>query len=421
MLRRCVLAASAALALTAVVGCGSSSSKSSSSSSTSAPAASTSQSSSSTSAAGVGKGPIKILSIADTTGPTKLYGSIHEAGLEAGAAYLNSQGGIDGRKVVITHVTDNGDPTVAVTDLVKYLSSNPPPTMVDAGAEGAIATALAPELAKNKSLYAESLNDGAGTCGTNAAKTCPQQFAMQAPPLAQQQVVVNWLKQHGVKKVGMLEEAIDFTEAEAPEFKQALKAAGISEVTVTFPETATSVTPEMSELKGDGVQAIYALALGAPAGYALTARSQLGWNVPVVFDPAASSVDITKLAPAALTKNAYVDVYQASNPKADIPGRALLLKYAKPFANIGPVPLDVSGLGWDEMLVLANAVKQAGSTNPAALTKAMLNLDATAASDPDYVTAHHFKYTTTNHENIGGSTADYFIAPVGPIVDGQIK
>jgi hypothetical protein len=91
-------------------------------------------------------------------------------------------------------------------------------------------------------------------------------------------------------------------------------------VLASFPEDAVDVTPEMQELKNAGAQAVYLEGLGAPAGYALKAHANLAWNAPIVFDIAAGSLDITKLAPMSDDTNAYEDVYYEMHPRDKSPG-----------------------------------------------------------------------------------------------------
>ena len=98
----------------------------------------------------------------------------------------------------------------------------------------------------------------------------------------------------------MLEGQIDFAETEAPEFIKAIAKYGISHVTASFPSTAVDLTPQMQELKADGAQAVFMEPAG---GRGPTARSTLKWNVPVIFDIAASSLDLTKLVSPSLVKH----------------------------------------------------------------------------------------------------------------------
>ena len=125
MRSRLVMLGLAAVAAAAAAGCGSSgnsshtssSGNSSHTSSAAAVAASTGQAS---------KAPIKVLWIGDTTGPLRVYGKVQLAGFEGAAAYYNAHGGIDGHKVIVSHVSDNGDPTTSVSVLLQQLEKGTP-------------------------------------------------------------------------------------------------------------------------------------------------------------------------------------------------------------------------------------------------------------------------------------------------------
>ena len=405
--RSVAVAVTACALAIAVGGCGSSSSKGSSSSSGGG-----------TSAKTASKAPITVLSIGDTSGPTKIIGQTHYEGLEAAAAYYNSHGGIGGHHVVIHHVNDNGVATSAVSGLIQQLSSGSAPTMIDAGAEAGDSAALIPVIAK-RSLFAMALNDGTHQCQTNASVTCPNEFTLAAPSQDQQVTVANWLKQKGIKKVGILVEAIDFAQTETPSFVTALNQAGIAHTAVKFPSTSIDVTPELQQLKASGAQAVYVEALAAPAGEAFKARATLSWNVPLVFDIASASLDLTKLAPVADDKNAYEDIFDEQSPKDRSPGIPTLLKYSKPFGNITVVPLDVASTGWDELVALNAAVKEAGgSLKVKDLDAAMLKLPPT---DPNRTFSLKLGWTAKDHENVRATPKDFVVVPVGAVVNGQVQ
>jgi branched-chain amino acid transport system substrate-binding protein len=391
-------------------GCGSSSSSSSSSSASAS-------ASGSSSAAATSKAPITILSIGDTTGMTKVIGQTHLEGLEGAANYYNSQGGIDGHKIVIHHVSDNGDSTTAVSDLVQNLDSSTP-TMVDAGAEGGDAAALIPVLAK-KNVFAMALNDGTHQCQPNATVTCPNEWTLADPSVDDQVTVANYLKAHGIKKVGILQEQIDFTESETPQFIKALKQAGISYTIATFPATALDLTPQLQQLKSAGAQAVYTEALVAPAGYALVGRAKLQWDVPMIFDVAASSLDLTKLAPVADVKNkALEDIFYEMSPSDPSVGIKNLIKYSKPYGDVSVVPLDVASTGWDEIVALNAAVKASGgSLSVKDLDAAMLKIPPT---DPNRTFERKLGFTANNHENVLGASNDFLVVPAGPVAGGQV-
>lgn len=407
MSARSLVAGATAVALTlAVAACGSSSSKTASSSG-----------GSNASSTATSKSPITVLAIGDTTGVTKVNGITQLAGIDGAAAYLNAHGGIDGHHVNVAHVSDNGDPTTAVSVLVQYLSSHPAPAMVSAGNEGGDAAGLIPVLAKKK-VFAMALNDGNSQCLTDSQVTCPNEWTEGAPGIDYMYAVASFFKAHGVKKVGILEEQIDFTENETPDIEKALKEQGLSYSVAEFPATALDLTPEVSALKGAGATGVFNEALLAPAGYALEARAKLNWSAPMVFDIAASSADLTKLAPASDIKNAYEDIFWCMDPKQSNAAVAALLQYIKPFNPSPEITLDTEADGWDELFTLDDAVKAAGgSLNVNALDAAMLKLPP---SDPMRLFSHKLGFTSTDHENVLASASDFSIVPAGPLKNGQV-
>ena len=87
--------------------------------------------------------------------------------------------------------------------------------MIDAGSEGGDAAALIPVIAK-KNVFAMALNYCNYQCATNSQTNCPNEWTLADPGLTDELGVAQWLKAHGIKKVGILEEEIDFTETETP-------------------------------------------------------------------------------------------------------------------------------------------------------------------------------------------------------------
>jgi hypothetical protein len=88
---------------------------------------------------------------------------------------------------------------------------------------------------------------------------------------------------------------------------------------------------------------------------------------------------------------------------------------------LGGFPANLIGDGWDSIVLLATAVKQAGSTDSKALISALENLGSDGQNDPLYIETRHHKYTSSTHENVLQSTSDFQIAPAGPVKDGQVQ
>lgn len=391
----------AILALAIVAGCGSSSSKTAASKSTSSP-----------------KAPITVVAVGDESGPTKEVDLPHLSAVEGAAAYFNAHGGIDGHHVVVQILDDDGDPTTAAAVVIKRLSSGSLPTAISAGNEGNEAAALIPVL-KRYDVFALTTQDPQYQCLTAGATNCPNEFTLTPSVQVEQVPVASWLKARGIKKVGLLDQQIDFTEQEVPVFKKAAAADGISTTVATFPATAVDLTPEMDALKSAGAQAVYVLALGPPVGYSLKARSGLGWNVPILFDPAAAATGPASLVSAALYKNSWEDIPFVENPATTAPAIQDMIQYSKPYlGGVTVAPLTSAADGWDILVDLNDAVKAAGgSLSTKALDAGILHIPTT---DPLRLFSRELGFTAADHDNTLSQADDYGLVPVAPMVDGRI-
>jgi len=356
---------------------------------------------------------INILDITATSGATAIYGQAETDGLEAAAAYYNAQGGILGRKISITVENDNSDPATAAGILTKQLSSDPAKwTMVWAGEEGTVSAALVPIL-KRYDIFGSFVDDGAGACAQ--ASACPNLF-MQSPPINVAEVAdAAALKKAGYTDIGIISDQATYDQTELSYMGPALAKEGIKYSTVSFPPSAVSLTPEMLELKSNGVQAVFALALGPAAGYVLTARAQLGWSVPVEFDVTGSSTDIASLVPKSELTGVTETIQYCEDINHNNPAFTAMVKYA-PQPLAGNVICSIAGDGWGGMVLLANAAAKAKSLSANALGDAAQTLTITS-NEVSYPTKC---WTPADHEDVCEGPSYYEIVPAGQLKNTQL-
>ena len=362
--------------------------------------------------------PINILAINDTSGYTKVYGIQENLGLEAGAAYVDAHGGILGHKVVVTTVNDNGDPATAASVARQELSANPGKyTMVWAGSESITTAAIAPIL-KSYHVLSFASTDGSNECAQVSA--CPRLFIMFGNNGLPEVADASYFVAHKIKKVGLLAEGTNYTEAELAYIQKDLKKAGITTVTQTFPPTAVSVTPEMQSLQSSGVQSVMALVFGTSAGYVLGARSTLGWSAPLVFDSAGSTADLPTLAPTSQLKGVSETATYCQNGASNVPAWGKEVKYA-PSHPIGEIPCEVSGPGWDSILFLKDAANKAKSISQSALMNAVQTIKEKKGQPGfNFVTFQGYCFSHTNHQNVCNTASDFQVVPVGKLVNSRL-
>jgi branched-chain amino acid transport system substrate-binding protein len=372
------------------------------------------------SSSSAGSGQVTVLNINDLSGSSAALGLSSTAALKAGAAYLNANGGILGKKVVIDTVNDNGDPTTAISDLDSYLASHSsPPTMVSPGVADTDGSALLPVLAKDGILSIH----GSVTDTYYDVKQSPEAYSYLGPVSDQEQALVNYIVKQGYKSVGILSEDIAFTEDETTYFQQELKAKGITYTTVSFSSSALNLTAQMSQLQRAHPQAILVAALYASAGYALVARADIGWTAPVIGDPAFGDSNVTALVPKADVKDVSALIFNCDAyvpPAKRSAGLTTFLHYLSPYraSSWSGIPINSMAGTWDALMLLKSAAEQAKSTNTAALVKALDHLKN--QYNPLYVIFPRVGFSATSHANIFTSPSDYTVAPVGSVVDGFI-
>jgi branched-chain amino acid transport system substrate-binding protein len=364
-------------------------------------------------AVAAGGSTINILDITATSGATAIYGTQETDGLEAAAAYYNAHGGILGKKISVTVENDNSDPATAASILTQELSSNPGKwTMVWAGEEGTVSAALVPIL-KHYDVFGSFVDDGDGACAQ--ASACPNLF-MQSPPINVAEVAdAAALKKAGYTKVGIIADQATYDQSELSYMTPDLAKDGIKYDTVSFPSSAVSLTPEMSQLKSDGAQAVFALALGPAAGYVLQARAALGWSVPVEFDVTGSSTDIASLVPASDLSNVTETIQYCEDTKHPNPAFAAMVKYT-PQPLAGNIICSIAGDGWGGTVLLADAAAKAGSLSANALGSAAQTLTITS-NEVSYTTKC---WTPADHEDSCEGPAYYEIVPAGKLKNTQL-
>ena len=147
-------------------------------------------------------------------------------------------------------------------------------------------------------------------------------------------------------------------------------------------------------------QVIYAEGIGA-AKYVFSARASLGWDVPVLFDPSASSLDLTKLTTAANINNAYELTLFEHDSSVSNPALETMVKWSSKYADVTALQLVSTSTGWDAVVALnAAVVKAGGSLKVSDLDAAMLKIPPT---DPLRTLTHKLGWNSDNHENVLGA------------------
>ena len=333
---------------------------------------------------------------------------------------VNDMGGILDRKVEITHLEDNADPTVAVTKLREYIATEGAPSLVLNSGPSTITEATLPILNQNKIL---SFNIGP-TANSGDPKTNPYSFNLSASVPDYLGSFVDEIKAQDYKKVAILHGSSAYGELFGSQAATTFADEGF---TVTgdegFDNAALDMTAQLSALQQGDPDVLVLDAYGAPLGYVLQSLEKLGWDVPVLGN---SSVAATGLiatpAPDGVlgtdqVKNLTMQVYSSTQYNPD---DTKVNDAVERMLAAGEIKSSlILAYNYDSALLFKAAAEKAGGVDdPDALVKALTDPEVQKAADTAILSLYAF--TKDDHSPHVSADQFAFIAP-GKLVNGQFQ
>jgi branched-chain amino acid transport system substrate-binding protein len=348
-------------------GCGSSSSSTSSTSGGSASASSGSATSASTSASS--GTPFTVAFVGALSGPFAAYGKPQLLGTEAAANIANAHGGADGHKIVVKTYDDGGTPSQAAT-LVAQAIQGKADLIID-GTSGNETRAMTPAIDSAKIV---SFSPAVVDEDVHATDKYPYQFFSNVEKNAYSLAEVQWLKQKGYTKVGVMYENDAAGTGLLQSFLPVAKQYGIDVVAqANYDPTALDDSVPWEKLNSTKRQADVFLDEGtAPA--LLDGRLKAGVTLPAIGD---GSVAVGVVKPAALHNVfAYFYPLQIQSPATRTAAEAAFVSEINRLGDKNEF-LYIGGQDSDAVLVTAAAANKAQSIDASAIKRAIEQLPAT--------------------------------------------
>ncbi len=289
-------------------------------------------------------------------------------GIQMGAEYVNTVlgGSVDGRPIEIVTEDDKGTPEVGASGYRRLVQEKKV-----AGVTGCYHSSVC--LAVNE--VAKELGVPViVTQGSNADITTshiPQVFRTHLIDPVRAIALVDFAKAQGFKKISIMADNTDFGVGLTTAVKNEGTKLGLDVKTTVYDKAAVDLTPELLEIKSWGPDIIFNGGTGNPEHLIIDQASDIGLfpKVPMLAtsDWPYRSDEYWKLHP----KNG-VGMYILTAYHKDMAltksGKWLYDAYMKKY-NEAPTYSTLNGFG--DLLILADAVKQAGSTDGKAVVKAL--------------------------------------------------
>ncbi|WP_254781844.1 ABC transporter substrate-binding protein [Modestobacter sp. DSM 44400] len=307
--------------------------------------------------------------VTSQTGGASQLGVGELRGAQLAADFVNGKGGVNGHKIQIESADDQSQPNQALQQtrnlIAKKVTALVGPSVV------ANCNAIAPFVKDNGPVdYCLSPGiDASGFVWSASAKT---------DALAEE--TMSYWKNKGITRVAI----INTTDASGTDggraANEAAQKAGVTVTAqVTYEPAAVSATAQLQQAMASNPQALVVWSTGTPVGVALKGIQQLGIDLPVMTtDGNLAGAFLERIAdytPKTLLIPATRDFWWETLPKTD-PAYDLEQQYHDAYQQkYNEAPDFGPGVGYDAVLVLAEALKHAKSTSAADIRTAMESID----------------------------------------------
>jgi branched-chain amino acid transport system substrate-binding protein len=326
----------------------------------------------------------------EKTGPVPALGNALK-GVEAAARAINAEGGVDGREIELVVRDNAGDPSKAIANVEEFHDRGV--DIVVGPVFGQNCEAVAPIVAKNDMvdfcLSTQDLNP----------ELVQRQFGIGVGYTETVGFDVAFLATRG-RRIGVLGEkgpAGDQTEAIA---EPAARAAGATVQFERIETTDTTAKPQIQKLLAGGVDSIYIVSCGPIAIAAAREAIDLGFDgtvlAPNCFASAAGGEAMKGFANGNLLISA--PEFLLGPPLAGSGRKAAIERYQEEI----DAPDTVVAAGWDAVFFVAEAIEQAGSTEPEAIASTL---------EDDFRFAGVWHAGTTTAEDHRGAITDGALVP----------
>ena len=304
---------------------------------------------------------IKIGMITDKVGVAKAYAEPVAAGVSFAVKELNAKGGILGRQIELLVEDDQAKPDVSATVARK---------LVDAGASFILSVSLTPATQQAQSVTKDSKTPH--MTPSNSGDTLTTQIDnpnfWQTGPLASTQIatLLAYAGNKNYKRVALIGENSDLGQLTNKFFKAGLEKAGIQIVAEeVVPGGSTTADPQMQKVRAANPDALFMTGITtAPNLLILRSYRQLGIKTPVLANYNLSVPVYMTAAKGLIDGITFVDAFDPAKPAT----QRFIEAYKK---DTGVEPYNLIGYGYDGVMMVADAITRAGSTDKEKVRVAM--------------------------------------------------
>jgi branched-chain amino acid transport system substrate-binding protein len=307
---------------------------------------------------------IKIGVITDRVGVSKPYSEPSTEGLVFGANEINKMGGILGKKIELLIEDDQSRPDISAALARK---------LIDQGAVFILSMSLTPATQQQQTVTMEAKTPQMTpmNSGDTLTTQLPNPYFWQTGPLGSIQIatLLAHARSKNLKRVALVTDNSDLGQLIARFFKSGLEKSGIQVVAEeVVARGATTATPQMQKVRAANPDAMFlAGVLTAENVLIFRAYRELGLKMPIHSSYNLSVPVYMTVAKGLIDGVTFVDAYDPDKPQV----KAFEAAYKK---ETGKDPFNMHGYGYDGIMLVAEAIKKAGTPDKEKIRAAMQSI-----------------------------------------------
>lgn len=330
-------------------------------------------------AAGCGGGEkkadtIKVGANLEMTGGSASYGISSKNAIELAFKEINEKGGINGKQLELV-VADNKSEAAEATNAMQKLVSQ----------DNAVAV-IGPNLSSSV-IAASAINNSAKVLDIAPMATNPYVTVDQASgktkdfnyrtcfidPFQGTVMAKFATAELGVGNAAVLiDNSSDYAKGLAQFFKENfVKEGGVVTAEESYLQKDTDFKATLTKIKATNPDFLYVPGYYQEVGLIVKQARELGMNMPIAGGDGWDSAKMPEIAGAAALNNTYFSSLYSPEDSSDI-NKNFVAAYEKAY---GQKPDVFAALSYDSALLVAEAIKNAGSTEPAKISEAMAKIN----------------------------------------------
>jgi branched-chain amino acid transport system substrate-binding protein len=304
---------------------------------------------------------IKIGVITDRVGVSKPYSEPATEGLVFGANEINRRGGVLGKKIELLLEDDQSRPDISAALARK---------LIDQGAVFILSMSLTQATQQQQTVTMEAKTPQMTPMNSADYLTTQLEnpYFWQTGPLGSVQIatLLAHAKTKNFKRVALITDNSELGQAIAKAFRGTLEKAGIQIVAdEVVARGATTAMPQMQKIRAANPEAMFlAGVLTAENVLIFRAYRELGVKFPIHSSYNLSVPIYETVAKGLVNGVTFVDAYDPDKPEV----KAFEAAYKK---ATGKDPQNLHGYGYDGIMLIADAIRRAGSTDKEKIRAAM--------------------------------------------------